>query len=351
MPFGFKGVFTAVATGGVIFAYLGFEQAIQLGGESKNPRRNIPLAVIGSMLLGVVLYILLQIAFLGALSRATSRTAGQRRVPGNGGRTARSPVSRPALGLGWLATLLYIDAVVSPGGTGLLYVGTSSRVAFALGAQPLHPARRSSWLNSADGARLRRSLLASPCGMILFLPFPGWQKLVGFITSATVLAYALAPLAARRAAGRTRTASGRSGCRWRGRSRRSAFVVANLIVFWAGWTVDWRLFVAVAIGFVILAAAQRTMPKDERLTRLDLRAAAWLPPYIGGMALISYLGQYDGRGSIPFWWDVALVAVFSAGIYALALSLRLDPESAKHYMRSLAEEDEREEEELGTAPA
>ena len=32
-------------------------------------------------------------------------------------------------------------------------------------------------------------------GLLLFLPFPGWQKLVGFITSATVLMYAGAPLA------------------------------------------------------------------------------------------------------------------------------------------------------------
>ena len=32
-------------------------------------------------------------------------------------------------------------------------------------------------------------------GLILFLPFPGWQNLVGFITSATVLMYAGAPLA------------------------------------------------------------------------------------------------------------------------------------------------------------
>ena len=37
-----------------------------------------------------------------------------------------------AFGLSWLATLLYIDAIISPGGTGLLYVGTSSRVSFAL---------------------------------------------------------------------------------------------------------------------------------------------------------------------------------------------------------------------------
>ena len=64
-PYGFHGIFSAISTGGVIFAYLGFEQAIQLGGESCNPRRNIPLAVIGAMVFGVVLYVLLQVAFLG----------------------------------------------------------------------------------------------------------------------------------------------------------------------------------------------------------------------------------------------------------------------------------------------
>jgi len=66
-PFGAYGVLSAISTGGIIFAYLGFEQAIQLGAESANPRRNIPFAVIGAMLVGVVLYILLQVAFLGAL--------------------------------------------------------------------------------------------------------------------------------------------------------------------------------------------------------------------------------------------------------------------------------------------
>ena len=71
MPLGLKGVSTAVAAGGVIFAYLGFEQAIQLGGESRNARRNIALAVVGSTVLGLALYILLQVAFLGALEPST----------------------------------------------------------------------------------------------------------------------------------------------------------------------------------------------------------------------------------------------------------------------------------------
>lgn len=41
-PFGSKGVLAAISTSGIVFALLGFEQAIQLAGESRNPKRDIP---------------------------------------------------------------------------------------------------------------------------------------------------------------------------------------------------------------------------------------------------------------------------------------------------------------------
>jgi amino acid transporter len=56
-PFGAKGVLMAVPGSGIIFALLGFEQAIQIGGESRNPGRCIPRADVGSMVLGAVLYV------------------------------------------------------------------------------------------------------------------------------------------------------------------------------------------------------------------------------------------------------------------------------------------------------
>ena len=44
-PYGFHGVFAALPLG-VIFAEAGFEMCIQVGGEAKNPQKNIPRAVI-----------------------------------------------------------------------------------------------------------------------------------------------------------------------------------------------------------------------------------------------------------------------------------------------------------------
>src|SRR6201996_1025634 len=130
-PTGIPGILAAVATGGVLFAYQGFEQAIQFGGETSNPKRNIPFAVIGAMLIGTVMYILLQLVFIGALNPGSAKHGWANLSFANDA----GPYAGIALGLGigWLATLLYIDAFISPAGTGLIYTGASARIAYGLG--------------------------------------------------------------------------------------------------------------------------------------------------------------------------------------------------------------------------
>ncbi len=68
-PYGAHGVLAALPLG-VVFALQGFEQAAQIGGEARDPQRNVPRAVIGSVILGTVLYLGLEIAFVGALNPA-----------------------------------------------------------------------------------------------------------------------------------------------------------------------------------------------------------------------------------------------------------------------------------------
>jgi amino acid transporter len=341
-PFGFHGIFSAISTGGVIFAYLGFEQAIQLGGESSNPQRNIPVAVLGAMVVGIAMYVLLQIAFIAALEPGDLKHGWAKL----GSTALAGPFAglATAVGLGWLAILLYVDAAISPGGTGLLYTGTSARLSYALGRNGYIPSIFS-WL-SDRGVPMFSIAFSFLVGMVIFLPFPGWQKLVGFITAATVLAYALAPLAL----GALRRQDPERERPFRLPAAEIlapiGFMVANLIVYWAGWHTDERLFLAIGIGFVVFGLHQALAPDDERKPRLDLRAASWFWPYIGGMAIISWLGQYDGRGTIPFWWDLVVVAAFSLGIYLFALAVRLDPDRTKHYIGDLTAEDRQEKEEL-----
>jgi len=350
MPFGWKGVFQAIATGGVIFAYLGFEQAIQLGAESQNPTRNIPIAVIGSMILGVILYIALEIAFTAALNPA-SLAKGWSAVAFSGTGEIFGPFAAlsVALGLGWLAFLLYTDAIISPGGTGLLYVGTSSRLTFALARNRYIPDLGAQL--STRGVPVYAIAFSFLCGMLIFLPFPGWQQLVGFISSATVIAYAMAPLAM--GALRLQDPARVRPFRLPGGTILAplGFVVANEIILFSGWAVVWKLIVAILIGFILLGISFATS-RPERRPSLDWSSAAWLWPYLLGLGVISYLSSFDihalssvpligltgPRNALPFGWDILAMAVFSVIIYVLAIRVRLSDERVAEYIGDLTAE-------------
>jgi amino acid transporter len=346
-PFGWKGIFAAIPIGGVIFAYLGFEQAIQLGAETQNPRRNIPLAVIGSMILGVVLYIALEIAFVGALD-PKALEKGWQAVAFTGDAVLYGPFAGlfTALGLSFFAVLIYIDAVISPGGTGLLYVGTSARLTFALARNRYIP-ELFAYL-STRGVPVYAIAFSFLCGMVVFLPFPGWAQLVGFISSATVIAYAMAPLAL--GALRHQEPDRERPFRLPAAPVLSplGFVVANEIILFSGWAVVWKLIVAIAIGLVLLALSAATS-SPERRPSLDWRSGAWVWPYVIGLGVLSYLGSFGpsdavpllglkgATGALPFGWDILVMATFSVAVYVLAMLLRLPGERVREYVGDLAE--------------
>src|SRR5699024_12857100 len=109
-----------------------FRQAIELAGEGRRPQRDVPFAVIGSILITALIYVGLQIAFIGAVP---SSLVGENGWAGLSFANDFGPLAGVAMlvGLGWLAILLYIDAVVSPSGTGLIYMTVSGRVSYGMG--------------------------------------------------------------------------------------------------------------------------------------------------------------------------------------------------------------------------
>lgn len=101
-----------------------------------------------------------------------------------------------------------------------------------------------------------------------------------------------------------------------------SFVVANLIIYWTPWDTVWRLGFAILLGYVLLGsyawyAIRKGLPDAPRL---DFKAAQWLPAYLVGMGVISWLGGFGGKGTLPLWWDMLIVSVFSLGIYYWAMA-------------------------------
>jgi amino acid transporter len=341
-PYGAKGILTAVSTSGIIFALLGFEQADQLAGESSNPKRDIPRAVIGAITIGATIYILLQVVFLAALPAAqvkgTWATAGFTTFSG--------PFANLAtlVGLGWLATILYIDAVISPAGTGLIYTTATSRVSYGLSRNGYVPKRYER--TDSRGIPWVGLLTAFVIGCVCFLPFPSWKSLVGLITSASVLMYAGAPLAMGAFRNRLPEAD---------RPYRApiatvlgplAFAVANLLILWSGWTTDYKLGIAILIGYAILAA-NRLFDLNPTKPVLDLRAASWLPVCLIGMGVIVYLSDFGPMKHpvFPLWWDMVVVAGFSLLVYFWAQRVALPTEK----MEELIADGARQESDLQAA--
>ena len=350
-PQGQHGVFTAIATSGIVFSFLGFRQGIELAGETDNPRRNVPIAVIGSVLLTAVIYIALQVAFIGSLDPKIIADSGSWSALTYGGDFGPLASLASLLGLGWLAVLLYIDAIVSPGDTGLIYTTITSRISYAMARNGNAPQALAK--TTDRGVPLVSLILTFVVGLIVFLPFPSWQQLVGFITSATVMSFASGPLVL--AAMRKQIPDEERPFRlpFSHAIPVLAFFASNLIVYWSGWLVDWKLFVSVGIGLVLLAVFYVT--GQVKAPQLDFKAgASWLLPWLGGLALLSYLGDFPeksagagNRGDIGFGLSIALIFVFSVAIYVIAYFSRLSPEAAREHIDASRHESKVEEEELG----
>jgi amino acid transporter len=321
-PGGIKGLTAALPLSGIIFAYSGFEQADQLAGEIKNPGRNLPRAIIISILIGTAIYVMLQIAFIGALP-ASAIGNGPQKI--NNPEILAGPFAAVAAlgGLAWLAHILRVDAFVSPSGTGLIYTTGTSRVSYGLARNRYAP-QIFDRVNR-HGVPWVGLIFAFLFGLVFLLPFPSWQSIVGIIVGASVLMYAGAPLSVGAFRRQVPDANRPYRMPAAGFLNPVAFVVACLLIYWSGFVVIWKLGIVLIIGYVLMGIS---MAFDKQRPPLDWKSAVWLPVWLIGMGIISWQGQYgDGStGNIPFWWDMLLVAAFGLAIYYWAMATRLPTE-------------------------
>jgi len=169
-------------------------------------------------------------------------------------------------------------------------------------------------------------------GLFVFLPFPGRAKLVSSITSATVLSFGTGSARAGRAAPgapRAGAAVPRAGRR---RDPFLAFYASNLIVYWAGWETNWKLSVAVLIGYVVPVVFQRL--RKDRVRRWNGGARSWLVPWLSGLAVHSLLRLRGRARRDPVRRSFVVILGFRLGIYALAVRLLMVPERVVDSVRS-----------------
>ncbi|WP_190133208.1 APC family permease [Streptomyces mashuensis] len=309
-PYGYAACLSALAGGGIVYSVNGFQAPLDFSGETRNPRRTIPASVLTGIGLALLMYLALQLAFLFTVPES---------LLGHGwkGVDFESPFGQLALilNLHWLSSLLYADAVVSPGGSAYVGVALNARHTYALAKNRTLP-RTFMQVDRRTGIPHRALALNLAVIVVFLLPFGGWQRIVSIMGDMYLLIYAASAVAVAvfRADPGTRTADWVPGLRW---IAPVSFVVSSEFVYWSGWH-DLRLALPVVLAGLVLFLGMRRSGHDRPLA-VELRDGAWLLCYLSVLTLLSWLGTFKGSGRLPAPYDSLTVAVVTLGIFHWAV--------------------------------
>ena len=308
-------VLTAVSTGGVIFSLFGFRTAMDLAGESKRPQRDVPLSMGLGLAICLAIYMVLQLAFLVAVDPGQI-THGWKALTlsAHGG-----PLVAIAIGAGlvWVANLLLVDAVISPGATAMAYMGVSARVSWMMGRCELLPL---SFQRLNDRSVPWVGLVSSlVIGIVMLFGGPSWQKIVGFLTATLVIALAVGPVSLM--ALRQQLPEVKRPFRLMGAPFwcRAAFVLATWSILWSG-----KESVLWAIGTILVPTILFLVPQWLRGHHLELRNGLWWIAYLAGLLAILWVTAPEGIYPLPLRPQMLIAALFALVIFPIAVASRLE---------------------------
>jgi APA family basic amino acid/polyamine antiporter len=170
-PNGWSGIEDAAAL--IFFAYIGFDAVSTGSEESKNPGRDLPIAIIGSLVIATILYILVSVAAVGALP------ADQL-----GGQDAPLAVAlSEGAGISWGADIVTFGALVAITSVVLTILYGQTRVAFSMCRDGLMPTRLSTVWEKTRTPVILTIVFAVPIAILAaFVPLTEIAELVNIGT-------------------------------------------------------------------------------------------------------------------------------------------------------------------------
>jgi APA family basic amino acid/polyamine antiporter len=173
--YGVSGIITAAAT--IFFAYIGFEAVSTAGAESRNPKRDMPIGILGSLVICTILYILTSAVLVGIVPYTDLNDP--------------APIAKAVnqIGLPWFAVLVKIGAIAGLSSVMLVLLYGQTRIFYTMSRDGLippvfarvHPKFKTPWINT-----LIVGVLA--CG---FAGFMGLDELANLTNVGTLCAFAI----------------------------------------------------------------------------------------------------------------------------------------------------------------
>ncbi|KQB35198.1 MULTISPECIES: APC family permease [Acidiplasma] len=307
LPYGSSSIFAAMVPAGVIFSYEGFRQGLDYAGETKNPRKSVPIGMISAMLAAMATYILLQIVFIASINWSAAGVP-----PGDWSQLLTSTWSANPFYYAFNSTGVYflvgfsifliIVAVISSASTLGVYVGSSARSLYGMNKIDyfpnifgrLHPKFRTPWVSL---------LITFIIGALFLLPFPSWYALVGINSSFTVYAYL--------AAGITNTSLRKTAPEihrefktpFLGIMAPIGFVIASLLVYFSGWSIVSLLLLIVSGGLPLFLLS----PYGRRTFSISLKTA--IVYSIIYWIIFIFIGVIYALSLLPFYMYFSIYAI------------------------------------------
>jgi amino acid transporter len=330
-PQGAHGVFSSLAVGGIILAFNGFQPGVALAGETKNPQKNIPIAIIGSLIICTLLYCLLQFSFLTAIPKYYLQNGwSQLSFAQEAGPLAGLSV---VLGAVWLAKFLYVDALISPMGSASVFFAASARTSYSMSQNQFLP--KFFQQLTKNGVPLWGIIFNFIISALIFCAFSGWQEMAAFYAAAICTCNSVIPLVL--VALRENSDISFEKKIFRIPNYRlfsfAAFFISNLMLYWCGWNtiVKLDLAVFVALVFLLLERLKLSIKKQKPLhIYFEIRPAISFFVLLVLITVTSKFGSYDGGlNYIGTKLEIVLIFIISIITYCLSIIVKLSKKESQ----------------------
>ncbi|WP_435209431.1 amino acid permease [Streptomyces sp. bgisy034] len=181
MPLGMAGVSAAGAT--LFFSYIGFDAASTAGEEAKDPKKDLPRAIMLSLIIVTALYVLVAGVAVGAWNWTKFE----------GSEASLAAIMNDVSGQSYWGTLLALGAVISIASVVLTVLYGQTRILFAMSRDGLVPKALGKVHAKTGAPRLNTVIVSVFCGALAALIPLG--KLVDATSIGTLFAFALVNIA------------------------------------------------------------------------------------------------------------------------------------------------------------
>ena len=291
-PNGVHGILFAIAAGGIIFTFNGFKQSAELAGEARKPHISVPVAIVGSIAVCLIIYLLLQSSLLTAIAPQNIAYGWSHiHLADNNSPLTSLLVQSKIL---WFIPIILFAAVLSPFASSLIYCTGSSRTLFGIAINGFFP--KAFAKTNKKSIPFRAIWLNFAIGMCIFTMFKGWASMSDFITCLLALSYATAPLclvALRLQAPKLRRPVKLPfGMVW----AYVSLVFSTMFIYWCGWNIIYKMgiFLFICLLVVLFFQIVQYKRKQESSMKLNWRPSAWVWTYFIGVVFFSFIGNYGG---------------------------------------------------------